>query len=82
MLGLPQQEGYPSTRTFFLFFMQRGYKADRVTLELGNPSSQLGLSYLPCKRSVSDNSLTWDNFSLSCMTINLDNLNGVIQFLN
>ena len=56
VLGLPQQEGYPSTRTFFLFlFMQRGYKADRVTLELGNPSTQVGLSYLPCKCSASDN---------------------------
>ena len=82
VLGLPQQEGYPSTRTFFLFFMQCGYKADRVTLELGNPSTQVGLSYLPCKRSPSDNSPTWDNFPLSCMTINLDNLSGVIQFLS
>ena len=77
-----QQEGSPSTRTFFLFFMQRGYKADRVTLELGNPSTQVGLSYLPCKCCASDNLPTWDNFPLSCMTSNLDNLNGVIQFLS
>ena len=32
MLGLPEQEGYSSTRTLLLFFTRRVYMAGRVTL--------------------------------------------------
>ena len=37
-----------------------------------------GLPYLPCKRSAKDNSRTRDNFPPSCVTSNIDNLNGII----
>ena len=41
-----------------------------------------GCPYLPCKRSAWNNSSTRDNFPPSCVTSNLDNLNGIIQFLS
>ena len=53
LLGLPKQEGYPSTCTFLLF--TRVYKAGRLTLASGLPCPA-------CKRSAGDNSPTLDNF--------------------
>ena len=41
-----------------------------------------GYPYLPWKRSAWDYLPTRDNFPLSCVTSNLDNLNGIIQFLS
>ena len=67
--------GYPSFRIFLVFLVDVFSRSGRVTLARGLP-------YPPCKRSAREESPTRDNFPLSCVTSNLDNLNGVIQFLS
>ena len=54
---------------------------DVFTRQVGLPSEE-GYPKVPCKRSARDNLPTRDNFPPSCVTSNLDNLNGIIQFLS
>ena len=76
MLALPQQEGYPNTRTFLLF------SHDEFTRQVARVTLARGLPSLPCKRSARDNLPTRVNFLPSCVTSNRTNLNGIIQFLS
>ena len=51
----------------------------RITLVVLLPEQE---GYPTCLVSVGDNSPTWVNFLLSCMTSNRANLNSIIQFLS